>query len=104
MHRIILGVTDPNVKVDHIDGNRLNNLTSNLRICSVHENNLNRRNKKTSSSRYKGVHRTKYSWRSQIQFNGVKYALGSFPTEVEAAKAYDAKAKELFLEFAVTNF
>ena len=104
MHRIILELTDHRIKVDHIDGNKLNNLRSNLRICSTHQNNLNRRNKLISSSKYKGVYKYGSKWRSQIQFNGKKYQLGIFNDEISAAKAYDIKAKEFFGNFACPNF
>ena len=39
-----------------------------------------------------------------ISFKGVRIWLGSFLDEVEAARAYDAKAVELFGEFARLNF
>lgn len=43
-------------------------------------------------------------WIAQIMSNRVQYYLGVFTDEVEAAKAYDLKAKELYGEHAVTNF
>lgn len=38
MHRIILGVTDPDLEVDHRDNDGLNNQRGNLRTCTHQEN------------------------------------------------------------------
>ena len=38
LHRFLLDVTDSSLEVDHIDGDTLNNMTTNLRICSHQEN------------------------------------------------------------------
>jgi len=95
---------------DHVDGDRLNNTRKNLRKATTQQNSWNRRKMiNRDSSKYKGVqiqnnYRYKISWISRIYANGKQYYLGSFNTEIEAAKAYDAKALELFGDFAWLNF
>lgn len=105
MHRIIMNATDPQICVDHKDGNGLNNQKSNLRICNHQQNNMNQRHIQNGSSIYKGVcwHKEAKKWVSNIHFNKMIY-LGLFDNETEAAKAYDQKAIELFGEFARLNF
>ena len=55
LHRYLLNVKDPSVKVDHIDGNGFNNCRSNLRISTDHQNGQNKKKSKKSSSVYFGV-------------------------------------------------
>ena len=42
MHRQIMGLCDSHIQVDHIDGDGLNNLRSNLRCCKNAENSRNK--------------------------------------------------------------
>jgi hypothetical protein len=108
MHRLIMKATD-GVEVDHRDNNGLNNQRYNLRV-STHAENL--RNQKiqanNKSSKFKGVSffgaNKSNPWTAQIHFHKKKIHLGYFKFESDAAKAYDEKAKELFGEFAHTNF
>jgi hypothetical protein len=107
MHREILNLKNGGGKVvDHIDRNGLNNMKSNLRICSKKQNSYNSRRNKKAFSIYKGVGKKKRyrGWRSLIHFEGKSYELGFYETEKEAAIAYDTKAKELFGEYAFLNF
>lgn len=106
LHRVLLGIDDKNVVVDHIDGNGLNNQRSNLRICTQQQNIYNSRKSCSNKySKYKGVHLTKYlTWHAEIRKDGKSINLGTYETEIDAAKAYDKKAKELFGEFAHLNF
>jgi len=104
MHRMIMNEPKGMI-VDHKDGNGLNNRRSNLRVCTTSQNHQNRR-RTFGSSRYKGVHWDKKSnkWAAAITDKGKYKFLGHFDDEVEAAKAYDKKASELFGEFAYLNF
>jgi hypothetical protein len=91
--------------VDHIDGNGLNDRRSNLRVCTKQQNSFNCR-PIIGSSRFKGVHFFKPAgkWRARIRLNGREMCIGYFDDEIEAAKAYDRKARELFGEYAYLNF
>src|SRR5450631_1957406 len=56
MHRYLMGANDPNLDVDHIDGNTLNNQKYNLRICESHKNTSNLHGlKSNNTSGYRGV-------------------------------------------------
>jgi len=105
MHRLIMQAPDGMV-VDHIDGNSLNNRRSNLRICTPRQNTANRAKTRNGTSRFKGVHfcTRDRKWRAQIGVDGERRFIGDFDDEVEAARAYDRKAAELFGEFAYLNF
>jgi hypothetical protein len=105
MHRQIVDAPADKV-VDHIDGNRRNACRSNLRICTREENQCNLRKRRTGRSRFKGVtfHKPRGKWKAQYRFKGRLYHLGYFDDEVEAARAYDYAAVQVFGEFACVNF
>jgi hypothetical protein len=93
--------------VDHINHKGFDNRKINLQIVTVQENNWNSgKTIKEASSKYKGVSRSKRTnkWRAVICVNGQDMHLGYFDDESEAAKAYDAAAKEYRGGFAVLNF
>jgi len=66
---------------------------------------LKPRKKNGMSSNYRGVCtiNNSKSWVSQIKKDGKKYYIGSFQTEIEATRAYDKKAIELFGDKAILN-
>ena len=105
MHRMIMGVTDPKVPVDHRDGDGLNDQRSNLRLSTPGQNACNKKSR-GGSSQYKGVywHKRNNKWRSAVMIDRHEKHLGYFEDEIEAAKAYDRAARELHGEFARTNF
>ena len=94
------------VMFDHIDRNPFNNCKSNLRECSIAQNAWNKSKLARTTSKYKGVHWAKANkkWKAKIVFLGKRIHLGYFDIEEDAARAYDAAACKLFLEFANLNF
>ena len=108
MHREILGLPFTHIdkrQVDHKDHDDLNNRRCNLRICTQSQNlaNNNGHRKNLLSSQYKGVRKRYQRWCAQISVNGVTRNIGTFDTEVEAAVAYNKKAKDQWGKFAVLN-
>ena len=105
MHRVIMAAPD-HLVVDHIDHNGLNNCKSNLRLCTLAQNNRNCGSSKGASSRYKGVSWKKSTkkWDAMIRSNKKIYRLGTFKNEIDAARAYDKKAAQLHGEVAHLNF
>ena len=106
LHRFILGIN----WVDHRNNNTLDNTRENLRPCSKAENGANKNKCVTygghvTASRYKGVYWSKgnQNWYAQIGISGKSKHLGTFETEVEAARAYNRAAVERFGEFARLN-
>jgi len=104
MHRFITNA-QPNEKVDHWNHNTLDNQKHNIRRCTDLQSVANRRSYVNTSSPYKGVwwDRKHKKWAVQITRNRKTLSLGYFTDPKKAALAYDAKAKELFGEFAYLN-
>lgn len=113
MHRLILGITDSKIHVDHKNHITIDNRRFNLRQGSHRDNMLNR--KPRGKSKFLGVYTIINFGRNnngkayeyiaaQIKINGKNKYLGSFKTEESAASAYDAAAKMYHGEFANLNF
>lgn len=103
-HRTILKITDKNIQVDHINGNRLDNRKSNLRLCCNQENSFNKYKNSNNTSGYKGVYYDKErdKWRASIQYNGKSIKSPKrYNTPEEAYKWYIKKSNELFGDFSV---
>jgi len=106
MHRQIMN-PPAGFFVDHENHNGLDNRKANLQIVTPAENTYNKRKEKGSvSSRYKGVsfRKSRNKWTAYISYRGRRINLGCFDDEIDAAKAYDEAAKELFGKFAFLNF
>ena len=110
MHRLIMDAP-PERSIDHADTDTLNNQRENLRFATHFENMANKKKQTVKNglpvtSRYKGVNLDKRRgrWNAEIRKGNKKTWLGSFLSEVDAAKAYDAAAVRLHGEFCSINF
>jgi AP2 domain len=102
MHKLITGWP----RTDHINHNGLDNRRANLRSASGTENLANQRPVRGGTSQFKGVrwHVPNRNWTAHIAVARRQRHIGSFSSEIEAALAYDAAAREAFGEFAYLNF
>jgi len=104
-HRFIMN-PPKGMMIDHINGNGLDNRKENLRIVTSAENSRNKGKFKNNTSGFKGVYYMKKSkkminerskpWMAGIRHNKKDIHIGYFSTPEEAARAYDARAKEIW--------
>lgn len=101
MHVLIAGCKG----VDHANGNGLDNRRINLRPATRSQNGANRPPPSNNTSGYKGVYwsRPMRKWRACIGVDDRKVYLGYFTDPVDAARAYNRAALEIFGEYAWLN-
>jgi hypothetical protein len=105
LHRLVyeyhFGKINDNLIIDHIDGNKQNNLIENLRVATYAQNQMNRKTNLNNKLKIKGVyyHKQHNKYHARIQINNSKKHLGYFDSLEEASQAYQTAAKELFGEF-----
>lgn len=102
LHRLIMDASK-GLEVDHINGNKLDNRRSNLRLCNRWQNKANTRIISTNTTGFKGVSWHKDKWQASIRVMGRLIYLGRYHTKEEAARAYNHAASEHFGEFAWLN-
>lgn len=91
-------------KVDHRDGEGLNNRRDNLRSATQQQNQRAFRRKSGATSKFRGVSASGPQWRAVIYVDRVQHFLGRFDREEDAARAYDVAARQHFGEFSSPNF
>lgn len=84
-------------RVDHIDGNRLNNRIENLREVTASQNAQNSKFRKNNTSGYKNVffEKRNQKWRVLLQVDGVSKSFGYYK-DVELAGLVAAEARDKF--------
>jgi hypothetical protein len=103
LHRLLMLPARGQV-VDHINGDKLDNRRSNLRICSRKENTRNQKLSVRNTSGFKGVANARSGkWKAYIVVDGKQLQLGHYNTREEAAMAYNAAAVKYYGAFAKGN-
>lgn len=106
MERVLGRRLSSEERVDHKNGDGLDNRRQNLRLATHAQNMCNRRPSRGSTSRFLGVHydSSRGKWRAKIKpVNGRYEHLGRFDSEVEAAVAYNVAAAREHGDFARLN-
>ena len=98
LHRFLMNPPEGYV-VDHINHNMLDNRKCNLRVCTQHQNTMNRGARKDNQTGVKGVTKSGNNYLVRIVYNGQCIYLGTYNTIEEASHVYQEKARELFGEY-----
>lgn len=102
MHNVVFG----GLWCDHRNHDGLDNRRANLRPSDPLTNSRNQRRSGRNTSGFKGAYLSsgRNRWAAEIKDDSGRRWLGYFDTAEEAARAYDAAAREAFGEFAWLNF
>lgn len=101
MHRIV-NKTPDGMETDHINRNKLDNRKCNLRTVTSSANRQNKIYKNELDLR--GVKKDWNAYVARIRIGGVLVTIGRYKTSLEAALAFDKKAREIYGEHAEVNF
>jgi hypothetical protein len=96
---------DKSLRIDHIDGDGLNNTKANLRRVTHAENIANTGKFKNNTSGYKGVtwDKSRGKWHAQVKKDQRNYGLGRFDDKDEAARAVNRAYAKFFPGIIVPN-
>lgn len=92
----------PELVIDHINGDPLDNRIANLLQATISQNGYNRGAPKHNTSGHKGVYWNgkEKKWHVQLNANRKRISVGYFRTKEEAAAAYAAAAVKYHGNFA----
>lgn len=88
--------------IDHINQVKSDNRISNLRLCSISQNNCNAKLRRDSTSRVKGVcwDTQQNKWKARVTYKGQQYHAGFYSDLKDAATAIEKKRQAVHNEFA----
>lgn len=108
-HRIVWMINNGNIpegmQIDHVDGDKKNNVLSNLRLATKSQNMANSGPRSDNTSGVRGVCWRKdiQKWKVEVRMEGVRKNVGVFK-DLEMAKAAQiAAAEAMHGEFAYHN-
>ena len=102
LHLMILD-KPKNFVIDHINGNKLDNRRSNLRICTCKENSRNVSASKNNKTGHLGISLTKFGrYRARIMVDGKEIRLGNYVNLEDAIKARKKAEIKYFGEYSPT--
>lgn len=102
MHRLVMGVKDRNILVDHIYHNKADNRKSQLRLVNPQQNSANNiAIRKNNTSGHKGVywHEPAQKWEVLIQYDNHLYNLGLYANIEDAVEARKKAELKYFGEY-----
>ena len=104
LHHLLLG-NHKGLEIDHIDGDRLNNRRSNLRICTHQQNQCNQPLQRNNTSGVAGVryYRPRHKFVARIKVSQYDLHLGYYHTLLEATQARNEGMRLMFGEYARMN-
>ena len=105
LHRLIMGINDPSIPIDHIKHNIKDNRKSELRIVSNSQNNINREIRSDNTSGVTGVcwYKKRGMWMSYIAKDGKRKTIGYFTDFNDAVKARKEAEEKYFGEYSYDN-
>ncbi len=109
MHRVIMGVDDPSIHIDHRSIDGLDNRRCNLRVATIAQNTRDVGPNSKNTTGYKGVymykegHKNAGKFTAVLRFNGKKIFGGYFKTAEDAAIKYNEMALKYHEEFGYQN-
>jgi hypothetical protein len=87
LHSVVAGPRPNGLVTDHINRNKLDNRSSNLRFVNHAESMANRNPYGASSYAGVCIDRTNQHWKGSYRLNGKTRHVGNFASEVDAAQA-----------------
>ena len=105
LHRLVMGVTDPSVKVDHIKHNKKDNRKLQLRIVNDSQSCMNRGRQCNNTSGVTGVrfNTQNNKWQAYIGVSGTLIHLGYFNNKLEAIEVRSQAEERYFGQYSYEN-
>lgn len=104
-HRIIMGLDDSRIPIDHINHKKFDNRKTNLRVVNKSQNAMNQSISSTNTSGVTGVgwHKAKGKWRAYIKVGYQQKELGYYNSFEDAKRARLQAENECFGKYSYKN-